>query len=66
MTVIATGFEKTGMPTNIMQMAGRRSRLDTPVNNEMQDERESEFVPRTLNTENLDIPTFLRNRGRTR
>ena len=66
MTVIATGFEKTGMPTNIMQMAGRRSRLETPVNNEMQDEREAEFVPRTLNTENLDIPTFLRNRNRTR
>ena len=66
MTVIATGFEKTGMPTNIMQMAGRRSRMETPAGSESQDERELEFVPRSLSTENLDIPTFLRNRGRNR
>jgi cell division protein FtsZ len=66
MTVIATGFEKTGMPTNIMQMAGRRSRVEIPAGNETQDERELEFVPRSLNTENLDIPTFLRNRNRNR
>jgi len=66
MTVIATGFEKTGMPTNIMQNAARRSRVETAAGSETQDEREAEFVPRTLNTENLDIPTFLRNRGRTR
>ena len=66
MTVIATGFETTGMPTNIMQMAGRRSRVETSVGNEKEDERELEFVPRSLNTENLDIPTFLRNRNRNR
>jgi len=66
MTVIATGFETTGMPTNIMQMAGRRSRVETPASTESQDERELEFVPRSLNTENLDIPTFLRNRSRNR
>lgn len=66
MTVIATGFETTGMPTNIMQMAGRRSRVEAPVGNGKEDERELEFVPRSLNTENLDIPTFLRNRNRNR
>jgi len=59
-------IEKTGMPTNIMQMAGRRSRVETPVGSEKEDERELEFVPRSLNTENLDIPTFLRNRNRNR
>ena len=66
MTVIATGFETTGMPTNIMQMAGRRSRVETSAGSETQDERELEFVPRSLSTEDLDIPTFLRNRGRNR
>jgi cell division protein FtsZ len=66
MTVIATGFETTGMPTNIMQMAGRRSRVEIPAGHEKEDERELEFVPRSLNTENLDIPTFLRNRNRNR
>ncbi len=66
MTVIATGFETTGMPTNIMQMAGRRSRVEIPAGQEKEDERELEFVPRSLNTENLDIPTFLRNRNRNR
>ena len=66
MTVIATGFEKTGMPTNIMQLAGRRSRTEAPAGTDSQEEREMEFVPRSLNTENLDIPTFLRNRNRNR
>jgi cell division protein FtsZ len=65
-TVIATGFEKTGMPTNIMTRTGRRNRDEVGAGNGEQEEREVEFVPRSLNTENLDIPTFLRNRSRNR
>lgn len=66
-TVIATGFERTGMP--------RRIREKAPVS-EPKQEREEElaaqpqpvsqaikdFQPRAFNTEDLDIPTFLRNR----
>ena len=69
-TVIATGFERTGVPR----------RIETPVN-EVRDTslRQSgtpaqkpagtmppakEFAPRAYNTEDLDIPTFLRNRSR--
>jgi cell division protein FtsZ len=69
-TVIATGFERTGMPRRIVE--------PTPVHEPRQDEasREPEdapqpvqrvikdFQPRSFNTEDLDIPTFLRNRGR--
>lgn len=65
-TVIATGFERTGMPTNIMTRTRRPSQVEGKAGNVEQDERELEFVPRSLNTENLDIPTFLRNRSRNR
>jgi len=71
-TVIATGFERTGMPRRI---------AETPVasdtrNNEPRQVSEhavvaqpavrplaKDFQPRAFNTEDLDIPTFLRNRG---
>ncbi|MCD6401056.1 MAG: cell division protein FtsZ [Anaerolineales bacterium] len=64
-TVIATGFERTGMPRNIMTRS-------TPRNKNIQGSKkqeepigvEKEFQPRSLNTEDLDIPTFLRNRLR--
>ncbi len=57
-TVIATGFESSGIPRNIMERASRqRDVMPERI------ERE-EFKPRTLNTEDLDIPTFLRNRVR--
>lgn len=65
-TVIATGFETTGMPRNIMERSGRRIRTGSSVKKGDQVERELEFVPRSFNTENLDIPTFLRNRNRNR
>jgi hypothetical protein len=65
-TVIATGFEKTGMPTNIMTRTVRRSQVEAGSGDGGQDVREVEFVPRSLNPENLDIPTFLRNRSRNR
>jgi len=63
-TVIATGFQTTGMPRNIMERSSRRNRMESSVDEGVQDERELEFVPRSFNTENLDIPTFLRNRKR--
>jgi cell division protein FtsZ len=65
-TVIATGFEQTGMPRNIMERSVRRTRPGASLENGEKVERELEFVPRTFNTENLDIPTFLRNRNRNR
>lgn len=66
-TVIATGFERTGMPRNIMERTVLRSRDGEARNdNSASGEREKEFQPRTFNTENLDIPTFLRNRNRNK
>jgi len=65
-TVIATGFEKTGMPRNIMERSVRRTRSGASLEEGEKTEQEVEFVPRSFNTENLDIPTFLRNRNRTR
>jgi len=63
-TVIATGFQKSGMPRNIMEGSFKRTPADAQVGESSRDGRETEFVPRPLNTENLDIPTFLRNRNR--
>jgi cell division protein FtsZ len=70
-TVIATGFERTGVPRRILETPA--SRLETPpmrtpesverpVNTASK--QAAEFQPRTFNTEDLDIPTFLRNRVR--
>jgi cell division protein FtsZ len=64
-TVIATGFERTGMPRRVREV---------PVSEPRDYEDKSavpqpaikpslkEFQPRAFNTEDLDIPTFLRNR----
>jgi len=66
-TVIATGFERTGMPRRVREV---------PVSEPRDFEDKSaasqpavkpavkEFQPRAFNTEDLDIPTFLRNRTR--
>jgi cell division protein FtsZ len=71
-TVIATGFERSGMPRRIA--TNNRSLLrDAKVNTRTlesvsveassgQAAKNDEFKPRTFNTEDLDIPTFLRNR----
>ncbi len=68
-TVIATGFERSGMPRRIVRPAARS--LDgKPANRPFEsisveaktDQSGAEFRPRTFNTEDLDIPTFLRNR----
>ncbi len=65
-TVIATGFERTGMPRNIMERTVHRSRGSVEEPQTVEGEGNKEFVPRSFNTENLDIPTFLRNRTRNR
>jgi cell division protein FtsZ len=68
-TVIATGFERTGMPRRIAQPATRSTdgkaanRTLEPVSVDAQTgQAGTDFRPQTFNTEDLDIPTFLRNR----
>jgi cell division protein FtsZ len=67
-TVIATGFERTGMPRRITQPAARSAdgklanRPYESISVEANTEQSAgEFRPQTFNTEDLDIPTFLRN-----
>lgn len=66
-TVIATGFERTGMPRRLMEQPISRPDTTTTRTAENPDHnvavgKPAEFQPRTFNTEDLDIPTFLRNR----
>jgi cell division protein FtsZ len=77
-TVIATGFERTGL--NIRPLEPRRTmeepvttRQQRPAERNERNERNErsmpipapvEFQSRTLNTDDLDVPAFLRNRGR--
>lgn len=68
-TVIATGFERTGIPRRLMEKSSqRRENKPTQVaeNSEVLASNSTalDFQPRTFNTEDLDIPTFLRNRTR--
>jgi cell division protein FtsZ len=65
-TVIATGFERTGVPRRIVEQPAAEPRrvkeevsVGAPAAPQARD-----FQPRAFNTEDLDIPTFLRNRGR--
>ncbi|MEW6717387.1 MAG: cell division protein FtsZ [Chloroflexota bacterium] len=60
LTVIATGFERSGVRRRIFKQpkVGMEEAL---VVSEPQEE---EFEPQIFNIENLDIPTFLRNRVR--
>jgi cell division protein FtsZ len=75
-TVIATGFERTGVPrraftptpraventrSNSIPVARQQEMVSvsTPVQSQ---QSSNEFRPTTLNTDDLDIPTFLRNR----
>lgn len=65
-TVIATGFERAGVPRRIEAPTPRAEH--SPVRfPEMKEQvsvskQVAGFQPRTFNTEDLDIPTFLRNR----
>jgi cell division protein FtsZ len=73
-TVIATGFERSGIPVRRTAEAQKNPlRPEKPVLAMDESARElqpaeiakSDFTPRTFNTEDLDIPTFLRNRNRS-
>ncbi len=63
-TVIATGFQKSGMPRNIMERSFQKDTRGSQAAGSVPQGEEAEFVPRQFSTENLDIPTFLRNRTR--
>lgn len=71
-TVIATGFERTGVPRRIVEplplraegKPGRPAEIKDAPTAAPAPKRAAEFQPRTFNTEDLDIPTFLRNRTR--
>jgi cell division protein FtsZ len=70
-TVIATGFERTGMPRRITPRPVTRT-IDGKLINRppesvsvataAQTSQTAEFKPQFFNTDDLDIPTFLRNR----
>jgi len=62
-TVIATGFDRTGVPRHMLRQRPKRtnaSEAKTPENSGSMPVREHEYA--TYNLEDLDIPTFLRNR----
>ncbi|HSQ26073.1 MAG TPA: cell division protein FtsZ [Anaerolineales bacterium] len=63
-TVIATGFERTGMPRRVSEAPVQEPREKGEPISVSQPTRPAvkEFQPRAINTEDLDIPTFLRNR----
>jgi len=74
-TVIATGFERTGVPRRIEPPAPETRSHSMPISPAMHQPVEQpvsapavrpanrDFQPRSFNTEDLDIPTFLRNRN---
>jgi cell division protein FtsZ len=68
-TVIATGFERTGMPRRVSQVRPSiQQRINehplesVSVEAQKTTHQNLEFRPTTFNTEDWDIPTFLRNR----
>jgi cell division protein FtsZ len=68
-TVIATGFERTGIPRRLMEKSAKprvneSEKILEPSEVIAHSGKPSDFQPRTFNTEDLDIPTFLRNRSR--
>jgi len=68
-TVIATGFERTGIPRRLLEKStntrvNESEKIMEPSEVTAGTGKPSDFQPRTFNTEDLDIPTFLRNRGR--
>lgn len=72
-TVIATGFERTGVPRHLLETPKPRSEPMQVASTRPPEMKEQpvaakqvvDFQPRTFNTEDLDIPTFLRNRVST-
>ncbi len=63
-TVIATGFERTGVPRRITEQPVRETLPRSTPEAIPVSQPAREFQPRAFNTEDLDIPTFLRNRTR--
>jgi cell division protein FtsZ len=67
-TVIATGFERTGMtplvehPQRPEEATGPFRRQEVKVEKPVSTPAPVDFQPRVLNTDDLDIPAFLRNR----
>ena len=71
-TVIATGFERTAMPRRLsaVRPVNRVLADGKPISQTLEtvdvearpSQPAAEFKPKTFNTEDLDIPTFLRNR----
>jgi cell division protein FtsZ len=76
-TVIATGFERTGIPrrafastprpventrSNSIPLARQPEMVSVAAAPTQSQQTNAEFRPTTLNTDDLDIPTFLRNR----
>ncbi len=73
-TVIATGFERSGVPRRALERPTSASRFDdrpvgfarpaenVSVSAEAQHPQQAEVKPKNINQEDLDIPTFLRNR----
>ncbi len=64
-TVIATGFEQAGMPRSIMERPRVRAEEVPAKRSETASRPADDFQPRSIKTEDLDIPTFLRNRVRS-
>lgn len=64
-TVIATGFERSHTPRRLVEKPsgeGRTTSGEKAPGASPSRPAEREFQPRAFNTEDLDIPTFLRNR----
>ncbi|MBP1692629.1 MAG: ftsZ [Chloroflexi bacterium] len=63
-TVIATGFERAGTPRRTVETTatGRTMQEQTTPSIKQDSPAVKEFAARAFNTEDLDIPTFLRNR----
>ena len=69
-TVIATGFERTGLPRRVIEnpksraAEQRRPLQEVEAHVQPSPRPAQEFQPQTFNTDDLDIPTFLRKRIR--
>ena len=68
-TVIATGFERAGLPRRILESSAQRmeassTHMPESIERQATNSKPTEFQPRVFNTEDIDIPTFLRNRMR--
>jgi len=66
-TVIATGFERTGVPRRTLERPKTAASSATrsaaqPAESSAAQPAMSEFQPRSFNTDDLDIPAFLRRR----